>query len=630
MSQLATPTTILTKIPLNGCDPKGNYLELADLPSLTIDVNLEIKQLFPIQQVSANCANYKFDHNQGKLLIESSIITNDNFIIEIKMQDKVQNQIVKCGNMAALTIIPEFTPQTNSFENKEFIFLIDCSASMIGDSISKAKESINLFLSKLPSNSMFNIIQFGSTFNKLFPTAIKSNPKTIKDARNKVSKIRANLGGTQLLELFQELFQTDLSNFENKNFQREIFLITDGEIYMREEVVKLIEANSEFNRIFAIGLGNGADAGFLDEVAEITNGKSDFVYDSNDLPNKVIEHLDLSLVEAAKNTEIQLSDQIEAQIVPFPLPLLLPGVARHFFIKNSNSDDIRNALVTSQLSNDEDELEIVLNDDSILNASIEKGGKNPILSLFAHKLLNRIERKDEEESTKLSLESGVLCKYTSYVGVSSVVFNSRFNYIYDRKSRMYHSCYTGYGLSCDPSLEGMTFCREDVKKKSSLWRSFGSLLSGLCFWRRAKSDKVDEPPASISSSCPAKLDDDGDDSRHSWSNDASVVDIVKMQSRDGFWDISTKFVSCHFGDDKEGEAPSIGFEIDNAMIMKRVRSTVFVLAYLTKYHSKDEGMWNNSKEKALKWLCKINKTARWEDSISNFIENLQRQSIDFK
>lgn len=120
MSQLATPTTILTKIPLNGYDPKGNYLELVDLPSLTIDVNLEIKQLFSIQQVSANCAKYKFDHNQGKLLIESSIITNDNFIIEIKMQDKVQNQIVKCGNMAALTIIPEFTPKTNSFENKEF------------------------------------------------------------------------------------------------------------------------------------------------------------------------------------------------------------------------------------------------------------------------------------------------------------------------------------------------------------------------------------------------------------------------------------------------------------------------------------------------------------------------------
>lgn len=86
------------------------------------------------------------------------------------------------------------------------------------------------------------------------------------------------------------------------------------------------------------------------------------------------------------------------------------------------------------------------------------------------------------------------------------------------------------------------------------------------------------------------------DLNHAWKNNVSIDEIVKLQSRDGFWDISTKFIVMHFMN--ESDMPSFGTSFSNAIIEKRVRSTVFVLAFLSKYHIENYG--GNSQFKALK------------------------------
>lgn len=677
MSQLSSPTTILTKLPLHGCDPKGNYLDLADLPTLSINAELDIEQFSSIQQVNVNCDEYSYDSNKKKLLIQSSMVTSDNLIIEIELSEKVQNQIVKCDKMTVLSVIPEFKSQTKSNQNKEFIFLVDCSASMIGNSIAKAKESLEYFISHVPLNSKFNIIQFGTTYKKFFSEPVEANKKNKEYAKKQISKIKANFGGTQMLELFQELFQS------NRLTQREIFIITDGEVFNREEVVKLIEENSYFNRIFAIGLGNGADAGFLDEIAEITNGKSDFVFDSKDLLSKVIEHIELSLVDAAVDTEIHLSGEREAQIVPYPIPPLLPGVLRHFFICDSSKSkgDDDDVLITAKLPNQSDEFEIVVSKEFAKEISISQNQRNPILSLFAQKQLKRIQIENEEIATNLSLESGVLCNFTSYIGVSSIKYVHKEQRTgifcetycetccetycddcdYDVDPSASFSCYTKsmhflhedrarlrriddktrrIGSSAKSIEDSMCFYREACKTKKSSF--FSSLASKFCFWRKNNDEIEDDSNPELSSPPPPQyinhfaepddhdvhIDEKEIHSNNSWNEDASITDIVKMQTRDGFWDISTKFIESHFIDNKK--TVSVGISFGNPMIDKRVKSTVFVLAFMLKYFSENEKILKNSHQKAIKWLNKINKSTKWDEIISNFKENIQREKITTK
>ena len=111
--------------------------------------------------------------------------------------------MVKCEKVTALSIIPEFTTKQKSTENKDFVFLIDCSASMIGESIQKAKESIIFFISHISLNSKFNIIQFGTKYEKFFDESVEANQANKELAKEKVSKIKANFGGTEMLQLFE-------------------------------------------------------------------------------------------------------------------------------------------------------------------------------------------------------------------------------------------------------------------------------------------------------------------------------------------------------------------------------------------------------------------------------------------
>lgn len=51
---------------------------------------------------------------------------------------------------------------------QEIYFLIDCSGSMSGSKISNTQTALVNFLNVLPNNCYFNILRFGSNFERMF------------------------------------------------------------------------------------------------------------------------------------------------------------------------------------------------------------------------------------------------------------------------------------------------------------------------------------------------------------------------------------------------------------------------------------------------------------------------------
>lgn len=87
------------------------------------------------------------------------------------------------------------------------------------------------------NDSYFNIICFGTTYKKLFEHSTQKVESTKEEAKKFIDKMRANLGGTKMLSMQNDLFSDD----PQINCQRQIFIITDGEVYQRQKVVQKVK-----------------------------------------------------------------------------------------------------------------------------------------------------------------------------------------------------------------------------------------------------------------------------------------------------------------------------------------------------------------------------------------------------
>jgi len=56
----------------------------------------------------------------------------------------------------------------------------------MGSRVEAAKQSLILFLKSLPENSIYNIISFGSKFERMYKTSIAYNDQNIEETIKKI------------------------------------------------------------------------------------------------------------------------------------------------------------------------------------------------------------------------------------------------------------------------------------------------------------------------------------------------------------------------------------------------------------------------------------------------------------
>ena len=175
------------------------------------------------------------------IYIEQASHTHTNEVAEKNPISNIMNNPVLmlsyCPDISALT------KEENGFSS-EFIFMIDRSGSMNGNLINSAKETILLFLHSLASNSYFNVISFGTYFQSLFKESQPYSQVNLEDACSHVRKIRADMGGTSLLEPLEWVFNRPL----RKAVPRQIFMVTDGMVTDCNKVIERVRKSGHFTR----------------------------------------------------------------------------------------------------------------------------------------------------------------------------------------------------------------------------------------------------------------------------------------------------------------------------------------------------------------------------------------------
>lgn len=198
----------------------------------------------------------------------------------------------------------------------EYVFIIDRSGSMRGTRIEKARRALVFFLKSLPYNSQFNVISFGGSYQKMFPQSVPYNTQNLNTAIQQINKFSANLGGTVILNPLNVAF----SDPKPANYQRNVFLLTDGAVSNNQQVFNSIESNCAYNtaRVFSIGIGNGCSELLVKRSAKLGNGMSVIISDDDNVEGKIINLLNASFSPSLTNFKVDFDPKYICAVSPMP------------------------------------------------------------------------------------------------------------------------------------------------------------------------------------------------------------------------------------------------------------------------------------------------------------------------
>ena len=288
------------------------------------------------------------------------------------------------------------------------IFLVDQSGSMGGNPIKIASKAIELFLHSLPANSYYQIIGFGSFFIKYEEIPKEYTEENIKKSLEKVKKIKADLGGTNIYKPLREIFNDYKNIYGSINLPKNIILLTDGEVDNKNKTLKLIEANSMKFSIYSIGIGKYFDEDLVKNAGILGKGNYNFCKDIENL-NSIMGQ-QFKEIFTSFNSDLSIKSSIDTNNI----------------IKNNNlvydvvkDNEIINIYYITDKKEDKINLDINFKDNNkncelkyeIIPEEIKEGEELSKL-IINNYLLNNSEL-DNEEKIKLALKYQLLTKDTS-------------------------------------------------------------------------------------------------------------------------------------------------------------------------------------------------------------------------
>ena len=186
------------------------------------------------------------------VLVGSQALSSDLVILVEYKEPHVPSTLVENGSSEKEGIMKLPTAMVNFFPDFEdidaaceFIFLVDRSGSMSGGFINSARETLILFLKSLPEGCNFNIVGFGSSYEKLFPAvSVPYSQESLDKATRHAQRMQADLGGTELLRPLEYIFG-EKTTF---GLPRQIFVLTDGAVSNTDTCVKKVKENAASSR----------------------------------------------------------------------------------------------------------------------------------------------------------------------------------------------------------------------------------------------------------------------------------------------------------------------------------------------------------------------------------------------
>lgn len=232
------------------------------------------------------------------------------FILLLKAENNRRDFSLTANDDHGYTSLVCFQPRfdIHAGKGKQLSLVIDCSGSMAGDSIRLAKDALCKILTMLHEEDCFNIVAFGSDHKRLFERHQQATAGNLTKAKRFTRHLDADMGGT---EMKQALMCATVGKG-----QKDVFLITDGEIWQGAELLE--DMCSASHRFFVVGVGSAVSESLLASLAEETGGACEFATPNEDMADKITRHASRMFQPAAKDISATWPGQPEEKSIGMP------------------------------------------------------------------------------------------------------------------------------------------------------------------------------------------------------------------------------------------------------------------------------------------------------------------------
>jgi Ca-activated chloride channel family protein len=388
--------------------------------SLAVDINagVAIEEVTCISHVITKTATAP-----EKLAVKLSSldsIPNKDFVLRYKVAGKtVKSALVthhdKRGGFFTLMLYP---PDNLSYLKRapmEMIFVLDCSGSMSGKPIEKAKQAITRALKKLQLNDTFQIIRFSNNASQLGPNPVPATPENIRRGLEYVESLHGS-GGTMMIEGIKAAldFAHDPQRFRLVSF------MTDGYIGNEVEILAAIHQRLGASRIFSFGVGTSVNRYLLDRMAKLGKGAVAYIGLDDSAGEIVDKFYNRISHPALTDVEIDWGDMQVTDMYPGRIPDLFVGrpVILTGRFKGNGSTTIHIKGNVGDMTQD-----IAIAADLGDSAATHSG----IACVWARKKIETLGNQSTYDTSpdlpgeikQVALEYGLMSAYTAFIAVDS-------------------------------------------------------------------------------------------------------------------------------------------------------------------------------------------------------------------
>jgi len=291
-----------------------------------LTVRVDIATSSPILGLESPSHPIRFTLQDGRAQVElvgENIQFDQDFVLNYTLQKSSEPRILLGKDIGSdgFIVMLNFWPQLEIKQRQpqEFIFIIDRSGSMQGESIQQARIALLLCLKSLQSGDQFNIYGFGLTYEKLFERSQPYTAETLATATQYVQRLDANLGSTEIYAALEDALS------RVGNLAANVVLLTDGQVGNEQEVIHLAQRYRGRVRIFAFGIGRGADEYLIRGVARATDGAAEFIFPGERIEFKVMQQFHRMGVPAAEQVQVDWGGLPVELVTPRVWPPLFPN-----------------------------------------------------------------------------------------------------------------------------------------------------------------------------------------------------------------------------------------------------------------------------------------------------------------